>query len=205
MKLDFVIIRSMPSNHQISNLIEFNLKTPKGIYKIFWVKEQLGTNPGIRRGFYGDAQGVHTTFYEKGGMHHEIGGVVLPHSEVATPAFADISEAYQIGYSGMPTGSLISSNKLISRVETVPHDSPNRIITLDLGDYVASLDTSIHLVRVMSMHSFLSTMIDAKNSILFGDNLSRLISIEVVKLECFIDFKLIIFLLSGKVDQPKGS
>lgn len=179
-----------------SNLIEFDLKMQGGIHKVFWVKEQLGTHPGLRRGFYGDSQGLHTTFYERGGMHHEIKGVILPHSEVPSPAFADITEAYQIGYSAMPTEGL-TNNKMISRVKDVPHDSPERIITLDLGDYTSSLDTSIHLVRITSLKSFLSMMINSEDDFMFGNNLSRLVSLEVIKLECFIDFKLVIFLLSG--------
>jgi hypothetical protein len=196
----------MATNSSKSNLIEFDLKMPGGIHKVFWVKEQLGIHPGLRRGFYGDSQGLHTTFYEKGGMHHEVGGVVLPNSEAASPAFADINEAYQIGYSAMPIESLIATgNKMISRVVEVPHDSPDRIMTLDLGDYTTSLDTSIHLVRVASLKSFLSAMINSENSFMFGDNLSRLISLEIVKLECFTDFKLVIFLLSGLDDSSLPS
>jgi len=188
----------MTTNQPESNLIEFNLKTLGGIYKIFWIKEQLGTHPGIRRGFYGDSRGMHTTFYQKGGMHHEIGGVVLPHSEAESPAFIKIQEAWQIGYSAMTIDSLLANNKLVSRVKNVPHESPNRIITLDQGDYITSLDTSIHLVRINSLHSFVKTLLDDQNDTMFGKNLSRLIGIEIVRLKYFDDFKLVIILLSGQ-------
>ncbi|MEI9913940.1 MAG: hypothetical protein WDN66_02970 [Candidatus Saccharibacteria bacterium] len=172
-----------------------------GIYKVFWVKEQLGRHPGIRRGFFGESMGMHTTFYEAGGMHHEIGGVVLPHYEASTPAFKDIAEAWQIGYSAMPV-AVIPANNISTRVEAIGYN-PNRIITLDLEDYSTSLDTSIHLVRKTSLHSFITNTIATKDNVIFGDDLNRLVGMDIVSLECFSDFKLVIFLISGDNNEEE--
>jgi hypothetical protein len=185
----------MPSKSTKTNLIEFNLKMSDGIYKVFWIKEQLGRHPGIRRGFFGESMGMHTTFYEAGGMHHEIGGLVLPHSEASTPAFKDITEAWQIGYSAMPVAGILAKN-ISTRVDIVGYN-PNRIITLDLGDYSTSLDTSIHLVRKASLHSFITNIMAMKGNVIFGDDLNRLVGMDIVNLECFSEFKLVIFLISG--------
>lgn len=179
-----------------SNLIEFNLKMPDGMYKVFWLKEQLGTHPGIRRGFYGKSMGMHTTFYATGGMHHEISGIVLPHSKQSTPAFNEIEEAYQIGYSAMSVEG-ISQSRMTTKAGALQDNISNRIITLDLGDYAASLDTSIHLVRKSSLYSFLRSITASRNNIMLGDNLERLVGMNIVKLECFSEFCLVIFLIAG--------
>jgi hypothetical protein len=186
-----------------TSFIEFNLKMSNGTYKVFWLKEQLGRHPGIRRGFFGESMGMHTTFYEAGGMHHEVGGVVLPHSEASTPAFKDIDEAWQIGYSAMPVKGIPAKN-LSTKVEVVS-DTPNRIITLDLGDYSTSLDMSVHLVRKTSQHSFINNIMANKKNVIFGDNLSGLVGMNMVNLECFPEFKLIIFLISGNIAEEHKS
>lgn len=121
----------------------------------------------------------------------------MPYSEVATPAFKDIDEAYQIGYSAMPVEN-ITLDKMATKIERLQSESPNRIITLDLGDYHLSFDTSIYLVRKNSLHSFLQHMLKEKKNIMFGNNLKRLVSIDIVGLECFTDFTLVIFLISGE-------
>lgn len=173
-------------------ITQLNLTNGDELNRLIWYKEQKGERAqtaGIRTGYFGRAlQGLHTTYYEHGLMHHEVRGNIL--QSINGLGFEDINSSSQLSFQAMP---LHETSIRLNGSTGVGSVIPNKTITLSLGDYTRTLAIDLHLVREGSEGEFLnqvSAMYCGKSSH------HSLIGLEFIKLNLFQGLKLAVISLS---------